>query len=58
MFPHLEVCVIFCWRFKQEGKGAGREIKKVELFRAIECAQAVKCSELRYQHGRPVDYNF
>lgn len=42
----------------EEGEGTGNEMKKVELFRAIECAQAVKSSELRCQRGGPVDYNF
>lgn len=58
MLPHLEGCVIFWWRLKRGGKGAGKEMKKVELFRPIECAQAVKGSELRCQHGGPVDCNF
>lgn len=57
MLPHLEDDVIFYWGLRQGREGLGK-MMKVELFRAIECAQAVKSSELRCQHRGPVDYNF
>ena len=57
MLPHLEDCHFLVETQAKRGGGPGRS-EEGGLFRTIECAQAVKSSELRCQHGGPMDYNF